>query len=181
MSFQPSQEPVMLHRAPEPDPGTSFRVTAASLGLVLIGVGALMAGYLFYQIYRVLMDPRPLVDQVNRWEFVIRGRANDVPVRPVERAESAKLKAGEPDDAADPLTPGQHNSSPREIEAAAQFVSRMGSVSARPAALLLMFVLLGIMVRIAIAFIEAGGRLVNLAAGEKEFIQRLLREITSRK
>ncbi|MGI8905263.1 MAG: hypothetical protein ACR2IE_02090 [Candidatus Sumerlaeaceae bacterium] len=178
-------EEVILHRAPEPDPGTSFRMTAASIGLILIGVGVLMSGYMFYQIARVLLDPRPLVEQVNRWEFVIRGRANDIPVRPIERGEAEKLKRSaatsadsRQDSESEILTPGQDSRSPREIEVAADFAKRMGSLGARPAALLLMFVLLGIMVRIAIGFIDAGGRLVNLAAGEKEFMQRLLKEIT---
>lgn len=189
MSMQTPHEEVMLHRAPQPDPGTSFRITAASLGLVLIGIGVLMSGYMFYQIYRVLMDPRPLADQVNRWEFVIRGRANDIAVRPVEEGEAAKLNVGpgstrmanaaEPDD--DPLTPGRNGqSSSRDIESFAEVARRLGSLGARPTALLLMFILLGIMVRIALGFIEAGGRLVHLAAGEKEFMQRLITEITRR-
>ena len=187
MPLQFPQEEVILHRAPEPDPGTSFRVTAASMGLVLIGIGVMMAGYMFYQIYRVLMDPRSLVEQVNRWEFVIRGRANDIAVRPVERGEAIKLNSRTPSGRTqasnepieiDPLAPGQNTGAPHDVEVAAQFASRLGSLGARPAALLLMFILLGILVRIAISFIEAGGKLVNLAAGEKEFMQRLLAEIT---
>lgn len=172
----------------EPDPSSGFRIMAASIGLVLIGVGIFLCITLFYQIYRVLMDPRPLVEQVNRWEFVIRGRMNDVPVRPVEPGEAAKLKkdpavsrTGEDSAEPDPLTPGQSPNRPRnEAEIAGQVAARLGSVSARPTALLLMFILLGILVRIAIGVLEAGGKLVNLAAGEKEFMQRLLVEITRR-
>jgi hypothetical protein len=183
----PPQEEMILHRAPEPDPGTSFRTTAASMGLILIGVGVLMSAYMFWQLARVLLDPRPLVEQVNRWEFVIRGRANDIPVRPIERGDEEKLRRqpqliGNPTaNETNPLTPGQGaTQGTREVEAVAEFAKRMGSLGARPAALLLMLVLLSIMVRIAIGFIEAGGKLVNLAAGEKEFMQRLLKEITGR-
>lgn len=183
----PTGDGILYPVPQQPEPGTSFRYAAASIGLILIGVGALMAGYIFYQVYRIVMDPRPLVEQVNRWEFVIRGRANDIAVRPIERAEAAKARANtspgsdDPNSEADPLTPGgQRAGNSRELEAAAQFASRIGSLSARPAALLLMIVLLGVLVRIAISFIDTGARLVNLAAGEKEFMQRLLKEITRR-
>lgn len=189
MSLSPRNEDGMPFRAPEPDGTTGFRIMAASMGLVLIVIGAMMCATLFYQIYRALMDPRPLVEQVNRWEFVIRGRMNDVPVRPVEKGEAAKLRTGskpanaadneEPE--ADPLTAAHSGSAPRDVEIAAQFAKRLGSVSARPVALLLMFILLGILVRVAVGLLDAGGRLVNLAAGEKEFMQRLLFEITRRK
>lgn len=169
----------------EADMGPSgFQMIAASLGLVLIGVGVLLAIMLFLQVYRVLMDPRPLTDPLNRWEFVMRGRTNDIPVRPVEQpdlaAADAAAQASDPE--ADPndfsVTDGRRPQN--EAEAFAEAVGRMGSKAARPLGLLVMLLLLGILVRVALGLIEIGGRLVSLVTGERQMLQRLVQELQRR-
>lgn len=161
----------------EPDATIGFRTATATFGLVLIGIGSLMTLLLFWRLYQLFLDPRPLEVQVDRWEFVIRGRATDGPI-PVEReiASEGRIEA-------DPLPAGGTGvRRPRdEVEAVAEIAGRIGSKAARPAAILIMLVLLGILVRIVLGVIDIGGRLVYSAAGERDILKRLVHELQKRR
>ena len=66
------------HPLPQPiENGGEIRAFAAWMGLMLIAFGVAMAGYMFFRIGAVLLDPRAFETQVDRWEFVVRGRVSD--------------------------------------------------------------------------------------------------------
>ncbi len=167
-----------FHRPPAEDPTSGFRVFAASIGIVLVMAGAGLAGYLFYNVIKVMADPRSFSTQVDRWEFVVRGQANDLSPGALELPDRQKQAEAGGAAESDPSIAAE--AAPSEAEKIAHFAGRMGSKAARPGALLMIVILLTLLVRIAIALIDSGARLVHLAAGEKEFMKRLLYEITTR-
>ncbi len=168
------------------DLSSDVRIFAAWMGLVLVAFGVGMAGYLMFRIGDVVLDPRAIETQVDRWEFVIRGRTTDAFPQAYETPErrivaSTGPPQGDGLDAGDPetseLDPAPDISS-NQSEEMARFVGRVGSKSARPAALLLIVVLLMLLVRIIIGIIHAGIRMVYLTAGEKDFMKRIIDELT---
>jgi len=178
MSPLHEQTTTPVYRREEPDPSAGFRTATASIGLVLIVLSALLCMFLFWRIYQVLMDPRPLADQVDRWEFVLRGKATDAPI-PVERP--VMDPTGQYQLAEEEQPPKQPFRPATEAEAVAQIAGRVGSKAARPAAILIMLMLLGVIIRIVLGLMDVGGRLVHHAGSDKELLQRLVREITERR
>ncbi len=163
----------------EPDPSAGFRAASATMGLILIGIGSILTLLLFWRLYQTFLDPRPLVAQVDRWEFVIRGKATDALI-PVERPVVTGSEPDEDYDTAAPTSARAVRRPENEVEAVAQIAGRVGSKAARPAAMLIMLILLGILVRILLGLIDTGGRLVYNAAGDRELLQRLVRELRNR-
>lgn len=167
----------------DPDASSEVRIFAAWMGLVLVAFGVAMAGYLFFRIGQVILDPRTFETQVDRWEFVIRGRTTDAfpevyetPERRIISPQSAQNAGSGNETAA--VGSGQKESRAEEI---AQFVGRVGSKSARPAALLIITLVLAILVRIILGIINAGIRLAGLAGGEREYMKRILDELVNRR
>lgn len=171
------------------DSSAGVRIFAAWMGLLLVAVGAALAGYLMYRIGEMVLDPRTFETQVDRWEFVIRGRTTDAFPDTYETSDNKRIitsvpapgASGDPEietqDA--PIRPGHEAID--QTEEMARFVGRLGSKSARPAALLLVMVLLMILVRILVAIMHAGIRLVYLTAGEKDYMKRIIDELAHRR
>ena len=169
---QPASQAVPL----PPDASSEIRNFASWMGLVMVALGVAMAGYLFYRIGMVLLDPRSFETQVNRWEFVIRGRTTDAlpdtyetPERQAISPQTALTAKREND------LPG--NSTQDETEQLVHFLGRLGSKSARPVALFFILLVLTLLVRIISAVMHAGIRLAGLAGGEREYMKRLLDEM----
>lgn len=157
-----------------PDTSSEIRSFAAWMGLVIIAFGVATSGYLFWKIGGVLLDPRAFETQVDRWEFVVRGRTTDAFPDTYETPDRRQIT--NPDTAAE-TAPARRD----RVEEMAEFAGRMGSKSARPAALLLIILVLSIMVRISIAIINAGIRLAYLTAGEKDYMKRIVDELVERR
>lgn len=168
-------EPVK--RSAAPDSGSEIRSFAAWMGLVIIAFGVTTAGYLFWKIGNVLLDPRAFETQVDRWEFVVRGRTSDALPDIYEIPD--RRPVGNPDQpVTDPANPANQQD---HVEQVAQLTGRIASKSARPAALILILLVLGLMVRIAVAIINAGIRLAYLTAGEKDYLKRIVDELVAQR
>jgi hypothetical protein len=164
------------------DSAGELRTFAAWMGLVIIAFGLAMAGYLFYRVGQVLLDPRSFETQVDRWEFVVRGRTTDAFPQTYETPDRKRITIPPVDGAANPNQPAADANQPRDrSEEIAQFVGRLGSESARPAALLLIILVLSILVRIAIGIINAGIRLAYLTSGEKDYMKRIIDELVDQR
>lgn len=172
----------------DPDRSSDLRIFASWMGLILVAFGTAMAGYMFYRIGMVILDPRSFETQVDRWEFVIRGRTTDAFPGAYETPEQT-LRApaiepdgspavGEPDADSPPSTTYTEADPTEEM---ARLIGRVGSKSARPAALLLIILVLTILVRIIIAIIHAGIRLAGLAGGEREYMKRIINELVNQR
>jgi hypothetical protein len=160
----------------EHDPTAEMRMFASWMGLLLVAFGTAMAGYMFYRIGMVVMDPRSFETQVDRWEFVIRGRTTDAFPDAYETPERTVRQPAIANE-----LPAQQASPADSTEEMARFVGRVGSKSARPAALLLIVLVLTILLRIAIAIIHAGIRLAGLAGGEREYMKRIVDELVNQR
>lgn len=159
-----------------PDSTSDIRAFAAWMGLVLVAMGVAMACYLFYRVGQVVLDPRSAETQVNRWEFVIRGRATDAFPDAMETGERriiAPVPARAVDDFEDPA-PATSND---PVEETARLMGRLGSKSARAAALVVLLVVLMLLVKICTAIIHAGIRLAGLSGGEREYMKRIVDEL----
>lgn len=161
--------------ASDSDGTAGMRVVGAILGVALVIIGTTFSLYMFFRIGEAVMDPRGFREQVDRWEFVVRGRTTDAVG---DAREPAALTSDNTGAAGNLLPPDTLED---RAEEAARFIERTFSRSARPIALFVMVVLVSMMVRILILLIDAGARLIHLAAGEKEFMKRLLREIAKKK
>ena len=148
----------------------ALRSTAAALGLLLIGTGAIMAAWMFYQVAQALVDPRPYGPQVDRWEFVIRGKQvdGDPGAGEITDRRGARPTAARPA-ASDDLSQGI-----RDVETAASLAGRIGSKAARPTAIFVILTLLLLLVQIARVLIEGGARLIGVASGDRDLMKRLL-------
>lgn len=170
------------------DASSDVRVFASWFGLVLVAMGVAMAGYLFFRIGQVLLDPRAFETNVDRWEFVMRGRVNDALPAALETPERRLARPLPPagDQDADPATetPADYYEDPPPatapvdpVEDMARLAGRIASKSARPMALLLLIMVLTLLVRIIVAVIHAGIRLAGLAGGEREYMKRIIDEL----
>lgn len=171
------------HRPPPVDPTTDVRVFAAWFGLVLVAMGVAMAGYLFFQIGRVIMDPRAFETQVDRWEFVLRGRATDAFPQSFETPDLQRISANptaQPGNGMD-TSNGMAPISADPVEDTARLLGRIGSKSARLGALMLLTLVLLILVRIIFAVVQAGIRLAALAGGEREYMKRIIEELVDQR
>lgn len=172
--------------ASQPDASSDVRIFAAWMGLLLIAFGVAMAGYVLFRIGEVVMDPRAIETQVDRWEFVIRGHTTDAFPQAYETPERRTLNPAPLAQSDDSEAESSQPEGLEEIRAAqseqtdemARFIGRIGSKSARPAALFLIIVLLMLLVRIIIAIIHAGIRMIYLTAGEKDHMKRIIDELT---
>lgn len=171
------------HRPPTVDPTTDVRIFAAWFGLVLVAMGVAMAGYLFFQIGRVIMDPRAFETQVDRWEFVLRGRATDAFPDTYETPELQRISANPtaPSGNGVDSTSGLTSVSADPVEETARLLGRIGSKSARLGALMLLMLVLLILVRIIFAVVQAGIRLAALAGGEREYMKRIIEELVDQR
>lgn len=172
------------------DASSDVRVFASWFGLVLVAMGVAMAGYLFFRIGQVLLDPRVFETNVDRWEFVMRGRATDAFPDVFETPERRLVRPLPPDnDGGDPAAPGAHPYDemappappPDPVEDMARLAGRIASKSARPMALLFLIMVLTLLVRIIIAIIHAGIRLAGLAGGEREYMKRIIDELVDQR
>jgi hypothetical protein len=150
------------------------------MGLLLVAMGVAMAGYLFVRIGQVLLDPRSFENQVDRWEFVVRGRTTDAfpdnYETPERRVISAPQAPAEPD-SVDPESPNALTERGDPMEETLHLVGRLGSKSARPAALFILILVLLILVKIIVSVIHAGIRLAALSAGDREYMKRIVDEL----
>lgn len=162
--------------------GSDVRKFAGWMGLVIIAFGVAVAGYLVLRISEVIIDPRGFETQVDRWEFVVRGRVSDALPDAYETPERTLLSGQMPAATAEPdlQTTAPQNPS-GDVEKMAEFVGRVASKSARPAALFFLVILITIVVRIIIAIIHAGIRLVYITAGEKEYMKRIIEELVEQR
>ncbi len=184
----PSTTSAGLNQAAEN--GSEIRAFAGWMGLVIIAFGVAVAGYLLLRIGEVVIDPRGFETQVDRWEFVVRGRVSDAlpdayetpertipaavaPAEPVPETEGTAGTAG--------ARPSAPDGQVGDVEKMAEFVGRVSSKSARPAALFLLVIIITIIVRIIIAIINAGIRLVYVTAGEKEYMKRIIEELVDQR
>lgn len=134
----------------------------------------MLALYLFFRIGDLVMDPRGFREQVDRWEYVVRGRSADLMADFSE--PGATQQRSEPQTApATPINPDD------KAEEASRFIERAFSRGARPIALLILIVLVSLLVRVLILLIDVGARLIHLSVGDKEFMKKLLRELAKRK
>lgn len=163
-------------RAERPDPSQDVRLFAAWFGLLLVAMGVAMAGFLFFRIGKTLLDPRSFETQVDRWEFVVRGRTTDAFPDALETPERRLISNQQPPSAEDsPDAAIADRSDP--LEDTLELVGRLGSKSARAAALLILVLVLLILVKIVVAVIHAGIRLAALSAGEREYMKRIVDEL----
>lgn len=167
-----------------PDPTSDVRVYAAWFGLVLVAMGVAMAGYLFFRIGQVLLDPRSFETQVDRWEFVVRGRTTDAFPQAYEtpdRGIIGGVSGNAPQDRA--LVNADDISTPSAdpVEDTLRLVGRLGSKSARVGALLLLMLVLLILVKIIFSVVHAGIRLAALAGGEREYMKRIIDELADQR
>lgn len=146
------------------------------MGLVLVSFGVTIAAYMFFRIGQVVLDPRSFETQVDRWEFVIRGRTSDAFPGAYETPDLG-LVTTQPGEEI-PAVSGNGGSREDRVEEVARLVGRVGSKSARPMALLLIVLILVLMVRIVIGIIHAGIRLAGLSGGEREYMKRIIAELT---
>lgn len=160
------------------DASSEVRMFAAWMGLVLVAMGVAMAGYLFYRIGQVLLDPRAFETQVDRWEFVVRGRTTDAFPDVFETPDRQQIGAGVDSatgvDERGSAVPARHSD---KVDETAQLVGRIGSKAARPAALFVLVLVLLILVKIVVSVIHAGIRLAGLAGGEREYMKRIVDEL----
>lgn len=173
MKFREPQQPDAPAPAP-PDNSSEFRVFAAWMGLVIVAFGLAISGYLLLKIGQVLLDPRGFETQVDRWEFVVRGRTTDAFPDAYETPDRQIIR--NPDAAAASAAPEKQPEKSRSEEVA-DLAGRIGSKSARPVALFLIVLVLTLMVRIAIGIIHAGIRLAYITAGERDYMKRILEEL----
>jgi len=187
------QQPPALKNA-APDASGEIRAFAAWMGLILVAMGVAMAGYLFWRIGSVVLDPRGFETQVNRWEFVVRGRTSDAFPDSYETPDRGTVGNYRPD--GDPARwqpqAGAENSATETgagagtttgdpVEDTARLVGRVGSKSARAAALLILIMILMLMVKIITSVIHAGIRLAALAGGEREYMKRIVNELVEQR
>lgn len=159
------------------DSSSEVRIFAAWMGLVLVAMGVAMAGYLFYRIGQVLLDPRAFETQVDRWEFVVRGRTTDAFPDVFETPERRQIGEGVSPTGREFDDSNTANSRSNQVDEAAQLVGRIGSKAARPTALIVLMLVLLIMVKIVVSVVHAGIRLAGLAGGEREYMKRIVDEL----
>jgi len=177
----PDIKPVRLEE--RNDSAADLRIFASWLGLVIVTFGVVVCGYLFIRIGETLLDPRAFETQVDRWEFVVRGRTTDAfpdsyetPEGTLNRDDTTEAATEGP---AAPSSPSQPNKD--RVEEMVEFIGRVGSKSSRPAALLLIILVLSLLVRIAIGVVHAGIRLAYISAGEKDYMKRVIDELVEQR
>lgn len=159
------------------DGAAETRNFAAWFGMVLIAFGVGMAGWMFFYIGEIVLDPRGFSQQVDRWEFVIRGRATDAFPDAYETPDGVRLNTAGTDAAVTAPDAG----SPDDVERMAEFVGRVGSKSSRPAAILLLLLVVSLLVRIVLAIVSAGIKLVYVTTGDRDFMRRVIEQLASRR
>lgn len=180
MKSNDSTTPAQPQYVDAPDASRDVRLFASWMGLAVVAFGVAMAGYLFFRIGQVVLDPRSFETQVDRWEFVIRGRTSDAFPEAYETPDRQLIQTPRtPED--DTAGANPENAAPGgtsdQVEEMARFMGRVGSKSARPAALLLIILVLMLLVRIIVAIIHAGIRLAGLSGGEREYMKRVIDEL----
>lgn len=137
--------------------GTMLRLGGAFLGIIVILVGIGLAGYLFFSVLHYVRQPDAMTSTLDRWEQVLAGDApvNREQVILVEQTPAATTTEGAP-------------APPQQTRVTMPFSpGRFGGA-------LLFLLILSMLVRIAIAMIGAGGKLVALANPWQTMYEHLL-------
>jgi hypothetical protein len=135
--------------------------------------------WLFYQVAQFIVDPRPYSEIISRWEFVIRGRQLDSDAGAAEAPDLRRAGVPDREGQLEESVPPEEDLSRgiRDVETAARLAGRIGSKTARPAAVMVILFLTLILIRIATALIEAGARLVGVLSGERALMTKLLKAL----
>jgi len=136
------------------DASAMFRVLGAGLGLVVILTGCALCLVLFFNLWRAVDHPEVLSGKVAQWTEMLGG---DQLVWPVPAGS---------DPGSDAAARGERSGRGAER-----------IPLARPLAVFMVVLVYGLLVRLAIALISAGGRLMGLAQSDKELVKSLLFEV----
>ncbi|MEI7635012.1 MAG: hypothetical protein WCK47_12120 [bacterium] len=127
-----------------------MRMKGAVLGLMFVVAGGAMALSLFAVVIAYLNDADAFRRRLDKWEVVIRG-------------SSAYVESAAPENRAS--TPEKYTAQPEDSSITKKFNAVVSSV-ARPGAVLFFFLAGLLLVSLSIGLIDAGSRLVALAAGD---------------
>jgi hypothetical protein len=144
----------------------ALRLLGAFLGILLVVAGAGMAVMLFQQILRAVVEPEAFKSKLDKWETVVRGN--------VPMAEQY-IEKDKPDVASDDEAPKN-----RQVSLA-KSVAEVLVVVARPSAAVFLLLVVALLVSLATAIIDAGGRLIALAVNEQALMRKMLREVGGKK
>lgn len=136
-----------------------LRVIGAVIGIALIVAGAALAYGLFQHIASRAEQPEKLAGLVDGWENLLRPRLNFADTREADAQSTSTMLRGL--DLANPDT----------------YPAAIGEAllhGARPMAVLILILILGILARLALAFVTTGATLLSLAAGEVLYQKKLL-------
>lgn len=162
----PFPQPATEELAPAAEaPLRTMRLFGAFAGVLLVGVGGWFAVTLFLTLGKAVQDPASIHGTLDKWEAVVRGRLPDM------------LQTGEPaastSDTAEPAAP---HSVAREV-VTPRDVAEYIVVSSRPVAILFLIAIISLLIRIAVSLIDAGARLIGMAASEAAIMKRILHEL----
>ncbi len=163
MGVDQNMEPYANNNGPEDRPGlNALRLTAGGVGVILMVIGAAMCLWLFWQVASGLESARTSAGVVNRIEALL--TTSNPPTRPEPKTQPATDQVTE----AEGTDTG--NGATAALKMTEQQVRMVMHLAQdlhfhRILAVFLLLLVLGILVRLAIGLLSAGGKVVEMSLG----------------